>query len=181
MSRLRRGLAAVVLPSLVALAAGCSPPAESEAAAPVPEPAAELAPEFELARLDGSGPVSLSALRGKTVVLDFWATWCPPCEFQVPELNRFFEAHRSDGDVVVFGISVDTEGPEVVRAWAAEKDVRYPILIGGEDLARKYGAVGFPTLYVVSPEGELRERHVGLIEAETLEAALAMERGAESS
>jgi peroxiredoxin len=164
--------------ALVALAAACSPdasPPESGDEAPV------AAPAFTLPRLDGGEPVSLESLRGKTVVLDFWATWCPPCEFQVPELNRFYDAHRGDSDVLVFGISVDTEGPEVVRAWAAEKDVRYPILLGGEDLARRYGAIGFPTLYVVGPDGMVREQHVGLIETATLEAALAAQRERDAS
>jgi len=137
--------------------------------------ATEPAPPFTLEQL-GGGEVSLAELRGKTVVLDFWATWCPPCEFQVPELNRFYDAHRADSDVVVYGVSVDTDGAEVVEAWTTEKEVRYPILLGGEGLARKLGAVGFPTLYVIGPEGQVRETHVGLIETDTLEQAIATHR-----
>jgi peroxiredoxin len=136
---------------------------------------ARPAPDFTLDQL-GGGQVSLAELRGKTVVLDFWATWCPPCEFQVPELNRFYDAHRSDGDVVVYGVSVDVDGPEVVQAWTTEKQVRYPILLGGESLARSLGALGFPTLYVIGPEGQIRESHVGLIETDTLEQAVAAQR-----
>jgi hypothetical protein len=94
----------------------------------------------------------------------------------VPELNRFYDAHRGDSDLAVFGISVDTEGVEVVKQWVAEQQVRYPILLGGEDLARRFGAQGFPTLFVVAPDGSVREQHVGLIETATLEAALAAER-----
>jgi thiol-disulfide isomerase/thioredoxin len=177
----RRRASGVAL-ALVALLSACSP----DASAPDPgsgsgDEAPVPAPAFTLPRLDGGEPVSLDALRGKTVVLDFWATWCPPCEFQVPELNRFYDAHRGDSDVLVFGISVDTEGPEVVRAWVAEKDVRYPILLGGEDLARRYGAIGFPTLYVVGPDGMVREQHVGLIETATLEASLAAQRDRDAS
>lgn len=166
--------------ALVALAAGCSPDASAPESGSGDE-APVAAPTFTLPRLDGGEPVSLESLRGKTVVLDFWATWCPPCEFQVPELNRFYDAHRGDSDVLVFGISVDAEGPEVVRAWVAEKDVRYPILLGGEGLARRYGAIGFPTLYVVGPDGMVREQHVGLIETATLEAALAAQRDPDAS
>jgi len=174
----RRAFGVVV--ALLALATACSPDASA------PEPGAgdatpKAAPAFTLPRLDGGEPVSLESLRGKTVVLDFWATWCPPCEFQVPELNRFYDAHRGDSDVRVFGISVDTEGPEVVRAWVAEKDVRYPILLGGERLARQYGAIGFPTLYVVGPDGLVRDQHVGLIETATLEATLAAQRDRDAS
>jgi peroxiredoxin len=165
----------LLLPVCVGLA-GCpsnDTPGESEQST-------RPAPDFTLEQLGGA-PVRLADLRGKTVVLDFWATWCPPCEFQVPELNRFFDAHRSDGDVVVYGVSVDQEGPEVVQAWTVEKDVRYPILLGGEKLARQLGAVGFPTLYVVGPDGQVRETHMGLIQAEELEQALAQQRKPASS
>ena len=137
----------------------------------------EVAPDFSLALLGGEGQdVTLSALRGKTVVVDFWATWCPPCEFQVPELNAFFDAHRDDPSVKLFGISIDTEGEEVVARWVGEKSVRYPILMGDDDLARRFGAMGFPTLIVIAPDGSVDSRHVGLIERDTLEAALARSR-----
>jgi thiol-disulfide isomerase/thioredoxin len=147
------------------------------------EPPAErrIAPEFTLDRLDGEATISLAELRGKTVVIDFWATWCPPCEFQVPELNTFFDAHRGDSDVALYGISVDTDGPDVVQAWVTEKDVRYPILMGGEDLARRYGAVGFPTLIVIAPDGTIHSQHVGLIEIDELERALTEQRAQAAS
>jgi len=166
----RRAAAAALGLVACALLAGCSQStgdAESEA---------ELAPDFSLPKLGADERVELAALRGKTVIIDFWATWCPPCEFQVPELNAFYEAHLEEGDVEVLGISVDTEGPEVVGAWAAEKQVRYPILLGSDDLARRYGAVGFPTLIVVTPEGTVDSRHVGLIERAELEEALGRQR-----
>jgi cytochrome oxidase Cu insertion factor (SCO1/SenC/PrrC family) len=66
------------------------------------------APDLKLKALDGH-EYSLSALKGKTVVLDFWATWCPPCEFQVPILNAVYDAWRDRG-VMVLGVSVDADG-----------------------------------------------------------------------
>jgi len=137
----------------------------------------ESAPDFALQALGGE-EVRLADLRGKTVIIDFWATWCPPCEFQVPELNAFYEEHAAAGDVEVLGISVDTEGPDVVGKWVAEKQVRYPILLGSDDLARRYGAVGFPTLVIVAPDGSVDSRHVGLIERAELEKALESQRAA---
>ncbi len=153
-----------------------SAPQDGQGGAPTDaDPNARLAPDFELESLSDER-VRLSELRGKTVVIDFWATWCPPCEFQVPELNAFYEAHKQDGDVEVLGISVDVDGAEAVSGWVGEKQVRYKVLLGGEDLARRYGALGFPTLYVVAPDGTVDSEHVGLIEAGDLEAALARQR-----
>ena len=170
------------LPAWLALAVGlalaCSEaPSGDRAAASDEESATQqrMAPEFALSSLEGE-TVRLADLRGKTVVIDFWATWCPPCEFQVPELNAFWKAHESDGDVVVLGISVDLEGPDVVGEWTAEKDVQYQVLVGGEDLARRFGALGFPTLYVIAPDGRIDSEHVGLIEVGDLETALARQR-----
>ncbi len=183
-----RGPATALLGALLVAAAGlsCSPDrgesvAQVHAGAGAPSVPAEPAPDFTLEPLGGGPPVSLSALRGKIVVLDFWATWCPPCEFQVPDLNAFYDAHRRDSDVAIFGISVDTEDREAIQSWVAEKGVRYPILVGGEEVARQYGAVGFPTIFVVGPDGTLRERHSGLIETATLERALAAQRAPDAS
>jgi thiol-disulfide isomerase/thioredoxin len=117
--------------------------------------------------------VRLSDLRGKTVVLDFWATWCPPCEFQVPELNKLSAAHRERGDVVVIGVSVDTDGPSVVKPWIEKHGVEYTVVLGSVELAERFGAVGFPTLAVVTPDGRIGSLHVGLIEHAALEELVA--------
>ena len=150
---------------------GCSPALEPSAIAALP------APDFSLERLDGGGRVSLSTLRGKTVVLDFWATWCAPCEQQVPAINAFFAAHASDPDVLVFGVSADLDGPEIVQNWVTDKGVAYPILLGGEELARELGAPGFPVTYVLDADGRIQRRHVGVIESGELEQNLADLRG----
>ncbi|MGH0035552.1 MAG: TlpA family protein disulfide reductase [Myxococcota bacterium] len=175
MSRPRVGLARGALLLAAALALGgcpADPDAGSDGAAAQDGPVADPAPDFTLEQL-GGGSITLSSLRGRTVVIDFWATWCPPCEFQVPELNAFYQAHLASGQVEVLGVSVDTEGPEVVEAWIEEKGVEYPILLGSAQLAREFGAVGFPTLAVVDPEGNIASRHVGLIERDDLEEELA--------
>jgi thiol-disulfide isomerase/thioredoxin len=114
------------------------------------------------------------------VVIDFWATWCPPCVFQVPELNKFWQANQAKGDVVVLGVAVDAEGAPVVEPWVKEQGVSYRILIGSEALAKQFGALGFPTLVVVTPEGRIDSLHVGLIEVAELEQILAAHRAASS-
>ena len=175
--RTRAGAIAVSALALVWVPCGCSR-VDDPARAGDGEPAAageELpgqAPDFTLLDLQGRS-VSLADFKGRAVVIDFWATWCPPCLFQVPELNAFWKKHRAAGDVVVVGVAVDVEGAEVVGPWVAEQGVEYPILMGDEALARRFGAQGFPTLAIVRPDGSLDSLHVGLIEVADLEALLA--------
>ncbi len=140
----------VALPALIllTLAAGCR--VES------PAPLGDVAPPFDLERIDG-GRVTLGDLSGKTVLVDFWVTWCPPCVLEIPELNAFYRAHRENG-VEVLAISVDASGRDELDDWARERDVQYPIAIGGEEVARLYGARAFPFHVLISPEGRILER-----------------------
>lgn len=131
----------------------------------------EPAPDFTLKDLSGRD-VDLASLRGKTVLIDFWATWCPPCEFQIPVLNEIYAEHRNDG-VEILGVSVDQNGPDVVAAYAQKRGVSYTILLGDEALARDYGAPGFPALVIVAPDGTIHSRHVGLVEKAEIESILA--------
>ena len=168
--RRARGIASAAACLLAFALTGCSPEtAETGGAGETQD--VELAPDFTLPDLAGNS-VALSDYRGKTVIVDFWATWCAPCVFQIPELNTLWEAHRDRDDLVVLGISIDVEGAEVVGPWIAEKKITYPILLGDEQLAQKYGAPGFPTLFVIRPDGSVNSMHVGLIERDELEGLI---------
>jgi thiol-disulfide isomerase/thioredoxin len=127
------------------------------------------APAFTLPDLLGN-ETSLADLRGRPVIIDFWATWCAPCVQQIPVLNAFQAAHY--GEVSVLGIAVDSQGIEVVAPFATEHDIQYPVLLGDESLAQEYGAFGFPSLYVIAPDGSIAANHVGVISEEELEEAL---------
>lgn len=171
---------------LLAAALACSRGEESARVAEGPCAAVadrKPAPALALKSLDGQ-EYSLGGLKGKTVVIDFWATWCPPCEFQIPVLNAVYDAWR-DRDVVVLGVAVDAEGAEIVAPYAVEHGIRYPVLLGDEALARSFGAVGFPTSVLIAPDGNMSRAHAGLVEKEDLDARLAClqagERGSSSA
>ncbi len=167
---MRRAALAAGLVALALLACSGEPGGGARASG-----AASPAPSFVLPDLAG-GSFDLAEQRGKTVVIDFWATWCPPCVFQVPELNAFWRRHREAGNVMVVGVAVDAEGAAVVGPWVEEQGVEYPIVIGDEALAREFGALGFPTLVIVAPDGRIESSHVGLIEADELEGIVVQAR-----
>ena len=143
----------------IALLAGCS---AEEVAAP--------APPFALPDLAGR-TVALGDFAGRTLVVDFWATWCAPCEHQIPILNAFHRAHAGP-EVAIVGIAVDAGGREVVEPFAKQHGIEYPVLLGSERLAREYGAPGFPALAVVDAAGALDSLHLGVIDPDELEQAV---------
>lgn len=160
----RAGGLAIALAALAWLA-GCGAP---EPGAPGPP-----APEFRLERLAG-GELSLDEFRGKTLIVDFWATWCVPCLAQIPILNAFSRDHAEE--VAVVGVSVDAEGRSAVEEFIQQVPIDYPVLFGDEALARSYGAPGFPALAVVDAQGRIDSLHVGLITPDELELAVAAAR-----
>jgi len=113
------------------------------------------APEFSLPRLEGKGDVSLASFRGKTVVLNFFASWCSPCKREAPDLEALWRQNRSDG-VVVLGVdSGDTRGS--ARSFLGAHGVTYPIAFDpGETLAQgSYALPGLPVTYVINPAGRV--------------------------
>jgi peroxiredoxin len=133
------------------------------------------APDFAHLDLDGR-EVRLSALRGQTVVIDFFATWCEPCVLQPPEMNEVWKAHRASGRLVMLGVETSGASADQVRAWGKDNSAAadYTLLVGAdEDLARRYGVMGFPATVVVDPEGRIDSITVGLSTADEIEARIA--------
>lgn len=120
---------------------------------------------FELNSLDGKS-VKLSDFRGKVIVLDFWATWCPPCRKGIPDL---VDIQKSIDGVQIIGITVDRNPKEVVPDFIKEYNINYPILIGNEEVYKNYGGIeAIPTTFIIDKNGRIINKHVGLVSKETL-------------
>lgn len=125
------------------------------------------APPFLVADLDGQ-PISTAEWHGKVVLLNFWATWCPPCREEIPEMIEL--ANRYKDRLQIIGVSMDDGPPEEVRQFAKEIGINYPIVMWSRELIREYGGVpGLPTSFVINPEGRVVQKHVGLYSMDVYE------------
>ncbi len=124
------------------------------------------APGFALTSLSGE-TVQLSAYRGQIVLINFWATWCGPCEVEMPTFQSRFD--ESDSDLVVLAINPQDSHADMLD-YAAELGLTFPILMDDDNATyRTYRVPGFPTSYLVDREGILRIQHVGIMSAEQLD------------
>ena len=118
-----------------------------------------LAPEFSLKTLTGE-EFSLAKNKGKTLLIDFWATWCAPCRESIPHLVHLHKSYRGQGFEVV-GLSMDKGDPKTVEQFVRSLDIPYPIAIAPDEIARAYGVNGLPTTILIDKEGKIREKIVG--------------------
>jgi thiol-disulfide isomerase/thioredoxin len=116
--------------------------------------------------------MQISALKGHPVILDFWATWCGPCNLQAPILDRVAQRYESRG-LVVLGVNVEDDA-ELARAFAVKKDLHYPIVMDSNgDGQRLYGIEKLPSLVVIDKEGNVASYHTGVIDEGTLDELVA--------
>jgi peroxiredoxin len=118
------------------------------------------APDFTLTDLQGHS-VKLSDLRGKAVVLNFWATWCPPCKEEIPWFVELQKRYGSQGLQIV-GVSMDDGDQKDVEKFAAENAINYPVLLGKETVASQYGGIDYlPTTFYIDRDGVVMDRVFG--------------------
>jgi peroxiredoxin len=137
------------------------------------------APGFTLEDIHGNS-VSLKDYEGKVILLDFWATWCPPCIKEMPVLQDLYETHRENGFEII-GISVDVQGAVIVKPLIEEIGVTFPNLIYTEEVVQSYGEgnpeilnaygplQGIPSTFIINRNGEIVQKYVGEVPRRILE------------
>jgi len=127
-----------------------------------------MAPQWELKSVDGR-TMKLSDFDGKVVILDFWATWCGPCRLEIP---GFVELQKEFGDkgLAVIGVSLDEQGPPVVRKFMENFNVNYPMVMADDKVVQDYGGIrAIPTTFIIDRKGKLIRKHVGYASKEEFE------------
>jgi thiol-disulfide isomerase/thioredoxin len=131
-------------------------------------PAETTAPAWTLRDLAGK-PVNSDQFKGKVVVIDFWATWCPPCRKEIP---GFVDLHRryADKGLVIVGIALDRMGPSAIKTFVEKFGMKYPVVIGDARIAETFGGIeAIPTTFVIDRTGKIVGKHVGYEGRETFE------------
>jgi len=120
-----------------------------------------LAPDFELQMLDGKS-LKLSGLRGKAVLLNFWATYCGPCKIEMPWFVELQKEYGPQGFQIV-GVANDDASTEDIARFAKEMGINYPILIGRDSVSDRYNVSVLPTTFFLDRDGKLIAREFGLV------------------
>lgn len=124
--------------------------------------------DFTLPDVDGKER-SLSDFRGKWVLVNYWATWCPPCLAEMPELELFHNQHK-EKDAMVIGVAMEDMDPKRLKVFLERQFISYPILQRSPGTHTELGSVpALPTSYLISPEGEVVARQVGTVTGEVIE------------
>ena len=150
-----------------ALVLAAAAPASAELAKAA---ARKPANDFSLPGRDGK-PVKLSSLKGKVVLLDFWATWCTGCKVEIPWFIEFDKAYRAQGLAAV-GVSMDDEGWKTIEPYLKAHPISYPVVAGNVDAAGPYGISALPVTVLIDRAGRVAARHVGVVDKKQFEAEL---------
>ena len=155
-----------VIVSLALLISAAAPASAELLKAAARKPASD----FSLPGRD-SKPVKLSGLKGKVVLLDFWATWCTGCKVEIPWFIEFDKAYRAQG-LAALGVSMDEEGWKTIEPYLKAHPISYPVVAGNFDAADPYGISALPVTVLIDRAGRVAARHVGVVDKKMFEAEL---------
>ena len=171
---LQKGLIILVL--LVIWASGCGVETEIEEIGELEEVvSAEKewgdAPDFTLPDLEGNS-LTLSDFKGRVIILNFWATWCPPCRKEIPDFVELYEKYKEEG-LLIIGVSLDRGDSRAVKQFSKNYKINYPIVLGNVTVTQDYGGIrGIPTTFVIDRKGNIRKKYVGYRPRATFEEAV---------
>ena len=134
-------------------------------------------PDVTFKNLEGQD-VALAGFKGKVVVVNFWATWCEPCQTEIPWMIGFQQKYADRG-FTLLGVAMDDEGKSIVEPYVEKTQfdvdghsmaMNYPIVLGNDDLASKFGGlIGLPTTIVITRDGKIHKRFIGIVSHDELE------------
>lgn len=127
------------------------------------------APDFVLNSVDGK-IIKLSDYKGKKIILNFWATWCPPCRAEIPDFVKFYNENK--GKVEIIGISVSSK-EEDVKEMIKRYGITYPVCIGDEKIEKLYGPINaVPTTFIIDENGYIKYKKIGMMNEQELKEIL---------
>ena len=129
------------------------------------------APDFTLSKL-GGGEFTLSALKGKVIILDFWATRCPPCRREIPDFIHLYKKYKDKGLEIV-GVVLDKDKEASVGPFAKKMGINYTTVFGNREVTNKYKGIRYiPTTFIIDRNGNIAKKHVGFVKKEVFEAEI---------
>jgi cytochrome c biogenesis protein CcmG/thiol:disulfide interchange protein DsbE len=168
-SSIRRKAGLVLFGLMTCLACSHSRPAKAQSVKASKD--RKEAPDFQLKDVNGK-VVRLSDFKGKAVVVDFWATWCGPCQIEIPWFMDFERKYKDQGFVMI-GVAMDDEGWKVVKPFVEQMKMNYRVVMGNDMTADLYGGIdALPTTILIDRDGKIAGTHVGLAGKEEFQDAI---------